>query len=62
MFTKLSIIIINKFVHRLEEVEETKQKLQLEKMAVDSKVKKQEEDLAVQIDTNTKVSYIPGYK
>ena len=36
-------------------MEESKQKIQIEKMAVDSKIKKQEEDLAIQVDTNTKV-------
>ena len=40
---------------RLEQEEQTRQKLQLEKVATDAKVKKLEQDLAVQEDSNVKV-------
>ena len=40
---------------RLEEEEQARQKLQLEKVAGDSKLKKLEEDLAIFEDTNMKV-------
>ena len=42
---------------RLEEEEQSRQKLQLEKVAADSKLKKLEEDLAVFEDTNMKVKF-----
>ena len=41
---------------RLEQEEQARQKLQLEKVAVDGKLKKMEESVAVQEDTNSKVS------
>ena len=40
---------------RLEEEEQARQKLQLERVAADGKLKKLEETLAVQEDTNNKV-------
>jgi len=42
--------------HRLEDEEQQRQKLQLEKVTTESKVKKLEEDLAVFTDNNTKLS------
>lgn len=42
---------------RLEEEEQARQKLQLEKVAADSKLKKMEEDLAIVDDTNMKVRF-----
>lgn len=47
-------IINNDF--RLEEEEQSRQKLQLEKVSAESKIKKLEEDLAVQDDTNQKLN------
>ncbi len=44
------------WLYRLEEEEQARQKLQLEKVAADSKIKKLDEDLAIQEDTNIKVS------
>lgn len=41
---------------RLEEEEQSRQKLQLEKVSAESKIKKLEEDLAVQDDTNQKLN------
>ena len=41
---------------RLEEEEQSRQKLQLEKVAGDSKLKKMEEDVAILDDQNLKVS------
>jgi len=41
---------------RLEQEEQARQKLQLEKVAVDGKLKKLEEAVAVHEDTNNKVS------
>ena len=40
---------------RLEEEEQARQKLQLERVAADGKLKKLEENLAMQEDTNNKV-------
>ena len=42
-------------VPRLEEEEQARQKLQLEKVAADSKLKKMEEDLALNEDSNSKL-------
>jgi len=41
---------------RLEEEEQQRQKLQLEKVSTESKLKKNEEDLAIQTDNNAKLS------
>ena len=41
---------------RLEEEESARQKLQLEKVSVDAKIKKLEEDLAIQDDSNQKLN------
>jgi len=41
---------------RLEQEEQARQKLQLEKVAVDGKLKKLEESVAVHEDSNNKVS------
>jgi len=41
---------------RLEQEEQARQKLQLEKVAVDGKLKKLEESVAAHEDTNNKVS------
>ena len=41
---------------RLEEEEQSRQKLQLDKVTADNKIKKLEETLAVQEDTNSKVT------
>jgi myosin protein heavy chain len=41
---------------RLEEEEQARQKLQLEKVMADGKLKKLEEDLAIQDDSNQKLS------
>ena len=43
---------------RLEEEEQARQKLQLERVAADGKLKKLEETLAVQEDTNNKVHLV----
>ena len=43
------------FACRLEEEEQARQKLQLEKVAADGKLKKMEEDLALNEDTNAKL-------
>jgi len=43
-------------VHRLEEEEQARQKLQLEKVAADAKVKKLEETLSLTENNLTKVS------
>jgi len=43
-------------IYRLEQEEQARQKLQLEKVAVDGKLKKLEESVAVHEDTNNKVS------
>ena len=42
-------------IFRLEQEEQARQKLQLEKVAVDTKVKKLEEIVALNEDTNSKV-------
>ena len=44
------------FSYRLDEEEATRQKLQLEKVQVEAKVKKYEDDLSLLEDTNSKVS------
>lgn len=41
----------------LEEEEAARQKLQLEKVTVEAKIKKQEEDLTLMEDSNSKVGY-----
>lgn len=41
---------------RLEEEESARQKLQLEKVSVDAKIKKLEEDIAIQDDSNQKLT------
>jgi hypothetical protein len=49
-------------LNRLEAEEQARQKLQLEKVAADTKIKKLEENLAVNEDANIKVnvfSFIP---
>ena len=43
------------FVCSLEEEEAARQKLQLEKVSVEAKIKKQEEDLTLMEDSNSKV-------
>ena len=43
------------FIHRLEEEEAARQKLQLEKVSADAKLKKLEEDIAIQDDSNAKL-------
>lgn len=43
-------------IHRLEEEEGARQKLQLEKVTLDSKIKKIEEDFASLEDSNQKVN------
>jgi myosin heavy chain 9/10/11/14 len=43
------------YIYRLEAEEQARQKLQLEKVATDTKVKKLEESLAVHEDANIKV-------
>lgn len=44
-------------IHRLEEEEGARQKLQLEKVTLDSKIKKIEEDFASLEDSNQKVNF-----
>lgn len=50
-------ILVNKYCVflRLEEEESARQKLQLEKVSVDAKIKKLEEDVAIQEDSNQKL-------
>ena len=45
------------FVCSLEEEEAARQKLQLEKVSVEAKLKKQEEDLTLMEDSNSKVCF-----
>ena len=45
------------FYSRLESEEQARQKLQLEKVAAESKIKKLEETLALNEDTSTKVQF-----
>lgn len=54
---KLSLTCL--FVCSLEEEEAARQKLQLEKVTVEAKIKKQEEDLTLMEDSNSKVGW--GY-
>lgn len=42
-------------LHSLEEEEAARQKLQLEKVTIEAKIKKQEEDLTLLEDSNSKV-------
>lgn len=51
----MSLLLIYLSISRLEEEEQARQKLQLEKVTADSKIRKIEEDLALQEDTNQKV-------
>ena len=44
------------YFHRLEEEESARQKLQLEKVSADAKLKKLEEDIAIQDDVNSKLN------
>lgn len=50
------ILLLYLFSSRLEEEEAARQKLQLEKVNLDAKIKKIEEDYAVLEDSNQKVS------
>jgi len=54
--TSLSSVLFCSESCRLEQEEQGRQKLQLEKVAVDGKLKKLEETVAVHEDTNNKVS------
>ena len=47
--------------HRLEMEEQARQKLQLDKVAAESKIKKLEETLAVNEDTSAKVSFFGNH-
>ena len=49
-------IMLFSYNFRLEEEETSRQKLQLEKVSADSKIKKLEEDLAIQDDSNQKLT------
>lgn len=46
------------FVCSLEEEESARQKLQLEKVTAEAKIKKQEEDLTLMDDSNSKVRFL----
>ena len=54
VFLQESLIIFSS-TFRLEEEESQRQKLQLEKVSADAKMKKLEEDIAIQDDTNSKL-------
>ena len=49
------LLTCNLSVCSLEEEEAARQKLQLEKVSVEAKIKKQEEDLTLMEDSNSKV-------
>ena len=55
MFEESELKVVH-FCFRLEEEESARQKLQLEKVSADSKIKKLEEDLAIQDDNNQKLN------
>ena len=53
LFCTVSLILFS--LRRLEQEEQSRQKIQLEKVACESKIKTLEETVAVQEDTNVKV-------
>ena len=54
-FTDQNNLIVHVFHYSLEEEESARQKLQLEKVSCEARIKKLEEDLTVVEDTGTKV-------
>lgn len=55
MFIKLYCVFFQDVMEQLEEEEAARQKLQLERVQCDAKIKKLEEDLALSDDTNQKL-------
>lgn len=57
MQKEIVVIVIFLYLFRLDEEEATRQKLQLEKVQCEAKLKKYEEDLLAWEDSHSKVGY-----